>query len=183
MGCNRQAGTVQELQLSAIQHMPSLQQLAAACLPPGVHPSSLRSLKVFISSLHQPALLNCPFLGQLTSLTLDMCRSADGGPEPVVEALLQQAPQLRSLSLLGCFFQHPLPAALINRTGLKHLCLQRNGLTELPPGPYLSSESSAGCLSRCACTGLKSTALHCAQLRVPAGSWAALPPAGTQRCT
>ncbi|KAI7839857.1 hypothetical protein COHA_006420 [Chlorella ohadii] len=138
-GCDQADGTVEELRLVAVVHMPSLQQLVAAALPASTQPSQLRSLAICSSSLSPPALVGCPFLGHLTSLSLSGCASLDGGPEPMVEVLLQQAPRLQSLDLPFFFWTEALPAAVTSRTGLTYLCLAANSLTELPPGPYLHS--------------------------------------------
>jgi len=147
-GCDRADGTVEELRLVAVVHMPSLQQLLAAALPAGTQPSQLRSLAICSSSLSPPALVGCPFLGHLTSLSLSGCASLDGGPEPMVEVLLQQAPRLQSLDLPFFFWTEALPAAVTSRTGLTYLCLAANSLTELPPGPYLHSELTGACVVR-----------------------------------
>ncbi len=152
-GCNRADGTVQELTLSSIQHLPSLQPLVEAALPPGTPLCRLRSLSIFHSRLPLPAVLSCPFLGHLTGLVLSICRFPDGGAAPAVEALLQQAPRLQSLTLQACFQKQPFPPALVNRTGLLHLSLVNNDIAELPPGSYLESEltwclmcGGAGCI-------------------------------------
>ena len=138
----RTDGTVQELRLGRIEYVPSLHQLMAAALPAGTLPSQLRSLDIFHSRLPLPAVLGCPFLGHLNSLKLHDCTFEGGGAAPVVEALLQQAPRLQSLAVQHCFPYRPFPAALMSRTGVQHLSLSSNLMTELPPGPYLSSEWS-----------------------------------------
>ncbi|KAI7838892.1 hypothetical protein COHA_007357 [Chlorella ohadii] len=138
----RTDGTVQELRLGRIEYVPSLHQLMAAALPAGTLPSQLRSLDIFHSRLPLPAVLGCPFLGHLNSLKLHYCTFEGGGAAPVVEALLQQAPRLQSLAVQHCFPYRPFPAALMSRTGVQHLSLSSNLMTELPPGPYLSSLTS-----------------------------------------
>ncbi len=149
-GCNRAHLTVQELQLSGIREVmsyelydmedvPSLQQLVAAALPAGTQPSQLRSLCILDSSLPLAAVLDCPFLGHLTSLVLCKCSFSDAAALAGLESLLRQAPQLHSLTLQG-FKKPPFPPALVNQMGLQQLCLRSNSLTDLPPGPYLHSE-------------------------------------------
>ncbi len=139
-GCNRADGSVQHLALSIIAQLPSLRQLVAAALPDGTQPSQLRSLSLAHCSLLLPAVLSCPFLGHLTSLELCCCTFPDAGVQGGVAAVLQQAPRLHSLSLLGCKGDSLFWPALVNRTGLRHLRLSNNDLSELPPGPYLRSE-------------------------------------------
>ncbi len=139
-GYNRAKGTVQQLQLYTIRSVPILQQLVAAALPAGTQPSQLRSLSFSHCRLTLPAVLSCPFVGRLASLSLSYCSAQDGNAAPVYEALLQQAPRLLSLSLQCCFWHALIPAAITSCTGLTHLSLAGNGLTELPPGPYLNSE-------------------------------------------
>lgn len=152
-GYNRAAGTVQELQLRSIESVPGLQQPVAAALPPGIRPSQLRRLGIFGSNLPLQSVVDCPFLAHLTSLELVSCSSTSysGSAAPVIQALLEQAPGLLSLTLMRCSTHHlrlqglqPLPPALINLAGLQHLSLADNGLTELPPGPYLSGELPGG---------------------------------------
>jgi len=142
-GCNRASGAVQELCLSGIRRMSSLQQLVAASLPAGTRPGLLQALSIFHSTLYPPGMPNCWFLHHLTSLRLSVCTFPGGGPAPVIQALLEQSPRLQDLTLLACFSQQqPLPAALLNRTGLRHLSLKNNNLVGLPPGPYLSGALS-----------------------------------------
>ena len=143
-GRNRADGTVQELALSSITHMPSLQQLVAAALPLGTQPFQLRRLGIFCSRLPLPALQGCHFLGHLTSLVLMAWGSPGGRSGLVLESLLQQAPRLQSLALVGFQDEPPFPPALVSRTGLRHLCLRLCHLSELPPGPYLNSELPRG---------------------------------------
>ena len=139
---------MEEMELFGIEKMPSLQQLVAAALPAGTQPGQLRSLSMIRSALALQAVQDCAFLGHLTRLELSNCTFRDAGPAAGFEALLQQAPRLQRLKLWCCFAQEPLPPALLSRTGLQHLCLQSNALTELPVGPYLSSESA---LADCQC--------------------------------
>lgn len=164
-GCNRANGMAQELRLWRIERMPSLQQLVAAALPAGMQPSQLRSLDFVHCVLSLPAVLSCPFVGHLTSLSLSHCSAQDGNETQVYEALLQQAPRLLSLSLSG-FWPSPIPAAIVSRTGLSRLCLASDGMAELPPGPYLSSEcvTAAPVQLRFVCTacqGLRSPHVRC----------------------
>lgn len=141
-GYNQPDGTVQQLRLWSIDQMPSLERLLAAVLPAATQTSQLRSLAISYSRLPVPAVQGCPFLGHLTSLALATCTFPDGGTLAGLEALMQQAPRLQSLALGGFFKDPPFPPALINRTGLRRLCVRMCGITELPPGPYLNSESA-----------------------------------------
>lgn len=123
-----------------IWSLPSLQQLIAAALPPCTRASQLCGLSVYRSILPLSAVHSCPFLGHLTSLNLSFCCAEDNDPGPVVDALLQQAPRLLSLTFLGWLPANLLPLALVSRTGLQHIKLGLDNMTELPAGPYLSSE-------------------------------------------
>ncbi|KAI7838717.1 hypothetical protein COHA_007513 [Chlorella ohadii] len=154
--CHWADGTELELELRTIESVPSLEGLVEAALPPRTEPSQLRTLAIMDGTLPLPAVLGCPFLGHLTRLVLSRCSFPDVGLLAGLEALLQQAPRLQDLSLLVYFDEPPLPAALVNRTGLRQLCLRYNFLTELPPGPYLH--------------GLK-------VLDLGYNSWAVMPPA------
>ncbi len=138
--CHWADGTELDLELRTIESVPSLEGLVEAALPPRTQPSQLRTLSIMDGTLPLPAVLGCPFLGHLTRLVLSRCSFPDVGLLAGLEALLQQAPRLQDLSLLVYFDEPPLPAALVNRTGLRQLCLRYNFLTELPPGPYLHGE-------------------------------------------
>lgn len=130
-----------QLTLHGIHHLPSLQRLAEAVLPAGTPPSSLQSLSIFHSRLRTAALLNCAHLAQLTRLLVSVTEfEGGGGPQAGIAALLQQAPRLQSLTLLGCFRGHPVPPAVAACTGLRRLSLQDNKLADLPDGPYLTGE-------------------------------------------
>lgn len=71
------------------------------------------------------------------------------GPEPsaLVSSLLQQAPHVVDLELASSLRPHhwgalgALPPALLERRGLLRLCLESNGLSDLPAGPYLQGKS------------------------------------------
>lgn len=91
---------------------------------------------------------SCALLCHLTSLTLTSCTFPDGifldgSPAPVIEGLVEQAPELQSLSLHGCLSRNAFPMVLLRITDLPHLSLQGNGLSALPDGPYLASELPA----------------------------------------
>jgi len=94
--------------------VPSLRQLVAAALPPVTQPSQLGKLAIFHGHLSLPAVLSCPFLGHLTSLTLSFCIFSDVGVRAGIAAVLQQAPRLHSLSLRGCQDEAPSPPRLSN---------------------------------------------------------------------
>jgi len=141
--CAHADSTWWKLYLRGIESTASLQQLLAAALPAGTQPSQLRSLRINQSYLLLPAVLSCP-LGHLTSLGLSSCKFPDAGALAVVEALLQQAPRLQSLALMGFPDAPSALPAVINRTGLRQLCLRGSSFKELPPGPYLSSELDQG---------------------------------------
>lgn len=139
-GRNPATGGVPEMTFCGIRSMPALKQLIAAALPTGVQPSSLLSLSVYHSWLDVSALHGCIQLAHATRLLLSVCSFHGGDAATAIEALLQQAPRLQSLTLLGCFRGQPIPAAVVERTGLKSLSLQSNDLADLPDGPYLQGE-------------------------------------------
>lgn len=123
--------------------MPELRQLIEAALPAGAPASSLRDLSLFHSQLEVSALQGCPQLAHVTRLMLSVCIFRGGGAAAAaaaVHVLLQQAPRLQSLTLLGLFRAKPFPATLVERTGLKELSLKSNGLSDLAGGPYLQGE-------------------------------------------
>ena len=143
-GCSRTGGAVEQLALSGLLTMPRLQQVVAALLPPGTQPCQLRSLALTHSRLQVSAMQNCSFLTHITDLTLSVGAYLHSSTVAVVEALLQQATSLRGLALPRCFRGEPLPPAVANRTGLLHLSLEDNELSDLPPGPYLTGELKRG---------------------------------------
>lgn len=74
-------------------------------------------------------------LARLRSLRLFDCKGVGQWLGP----LLGLAPGLTSLSLVRCQLS-ALPPAVAALQGLRRLYLGDNQLTDLPPGPYLSSE-------------------------------------------
>lgn len=133
--------------------------LSALCPPAGnamLH--SLHVLHILDSELPAEAMQGCPPPPALFELHLHNCTdgpvgaAAPDGPGALsaplstaaAGALLRSAPLLCSLSLRGSF-RGQLPEELASLHGLITLDLSRNGLTDLPPWPWLAGEGMGGC--------------------------------------
>lgn len=118
--------------------------LQMSCLPRGAA-ARLRSLQLsFCGATLPEELPRIPPLEALTELALSVCAGPLTllealWPSQLLEGLLAAAPGLQSLSCAGCFRQE-LPTYLVSRRGLSSLELKDNRVSDLPAGPYLSSE-------------------------------------------
>lgn len=128
--------------------MESLHSLLQALQPAGM---PLQQLAIESDTLQGPplqpllaaphSLAGCTKLAALTSLALHkMAGEQDSGLlSTALEALMPQAPLLRTLSLNGCVsLAREFPACIMAAVGLRRLSLRGCSLTQLPAGPYLS---------------------------------------------
>lgn len=143
------------LHLLGMSGMPSLPRLLSALLPESMH---LQRLEFISCSVDAAALIGCTQLSQLQELSIgeggifalgarfgdvSACM-ASGTLEEALDALLQQTPLLRCLELRDAsqpaagFQQGTVPHCIAACRSLELLVLQRQGLSQLPPGDYLT---------------------------------------------
>ena len=126
-----------KLTVNGLLHLQSLQLLLDAAVPVSM---PLKGLAMrFCYGLQRAALQGCCHLAALRALHLDRC-GALHQLEGVLEALLNQAPQLTELSIVSSSSSGAVPTTtwLAGMGGLKKLSLPGHRLAGLPDGPYLS---------------------------------------------
>lgn len=101
------------------------------------------------------ALFPYQHLQHLEALELRTPYLEDEGAEDGLQSLLQQAPGLTQLqwSSWGQDGDLPLPRCLEDFGGLRRLCLERQGLTDLPPCAWLPGKSCLGAQACRPCCG------------------------------
>lgn len=108
------------------------------CLAPWRCATALQNLRLSDCLISAAAVACCTPLAAVSQLQLHRCEALADDWEAALAALLCQMPLLSCLNVSECF-RGELPSSLIAHSGLSQLELSRNGLSELPSGPYLAS--------------------------------------------